>query len=38
MEEVGGDAGDRQVTEAESSASLHLILAKSVMDDVGVAA
>jgi hypothetical protein len=28
MEEVGGDAGDRQVTEAESSASLYLILAK----------
>jgi hypothetical protein len=36
MEEVGGDAGSRQVTEVESSASLHLILARSIMDDVGV--
>jgi hypothetical protein len=38
MEEVGGDAGVRHVTEAESSASLHLIMARSTMDDVGVAA
>jgi hypothetical protein len=38
MEGVGGDAGGRRVTEAESSASLHLILARSIMDDVGCVA
>jgi hypothetical protein len=38
MEEVGGGAGGRQGTEAQSSMSLHLIMARSIMDDIGVVA